>query len=51
MNVEIGTEVAQFPEKENISGIFLTVHPRLPLPLVGRFLVSFSLAAQKHFIL
>ncbi len=25
MNVEIETEVAQFPEKEYISGIFLTV--------------------------
>jgi hypothetical protein len=26
MNVEIGTEVAQFPEKEYINGIFLAVH-------------------------
>jgi hypothetical protein len=26
MNVEIGTEAAQFPEKECISGIFLAVH-------------------------
>jgi hypothetical protein len=25
MNVEIGTEVAQFPEKEYINGIFLAV--------------------------
>jgi hypothetical protein len=25
MNVEIGTEAAQFPEKEYISGIFLAV--------------------------
>jgi hypothetical protein len=24
-NVEIGTEVAQFPEKEDINGIFLAV--------------------------
>ncbi len=26
MNVEIGTEVAQFPEKEYINGIFLAVY-------------------------
>ncbi len=26
MNVEIGTEAAQFTEKEYISGIFLAVH-------------------------
>jgi hypothetical protein len=26
VNVEIGTEVAQFPEKEYINGIFLAVH-------------------------
>jgi hypothetical protein len=25
MNVEIGTEAAQFPEKEHINGIFLAV--------------------------
>jgi hypothetical protein len=28
MNVEIGTEAAQFPEKECISGIFLAVQLR-----------------------
>jgi hypothetical protein len=28
MNVEIGTEAAQFPEKEYINGIFLAVHMR-----------------------
>jgi hypothetical protein len=28
MNVEIGTEVAQFPEKEYINGIFLAVQSR-----------------------
>ncbi len=27
MYVEIGTEVAQFPEKEYITEIFLAVHP------------------------
>ncbi len=26
MNVEIGTEAAQFPEKEYIKGLFVTVH-------------------------
>jgi hypothetical protein len=26
MNVEIGTETAQFPEKEYINGIFLAVY-------------------------
>jgi hypothetical protein len=26
MNVEIGTEAVQFPEKENINGIFLAVY-------------------------
>ncbi len=31
MNVEIGTEAAQFPEKEYINGIFLAVHPQSPL--------------------
>jgi hypothetical protein len=25
MNVEIGTEAAQFPEKKNIKGIFIAV--------------------------
>ncbi len=26
MNVKIGTEAAQFPEKEYINGIFVAVH-------------------------
>jgi hypothetical protein len=26
VNVEIGTEAAQFPEKEHINGIFVSVH-------------------------
>jgi hypothetical protein len=29
MNVEIGTEAAQFPEKEYINGIFVAVHNRI----------------------
>jgi hypothetical protein len=28
MNVEIGTEAAQLPEKEYINGIFLAAYPR-----------------------
>jgi hypothetical protein len=31
MNVEIGTEAAQFPEKEYINGIFIAVHMLLRL--------------------
>ncbi len=31
MNVEIGTEAAQFSVKEHKNGIFLAVHSRLPL--------------------
>jgi hypothetical protein len=27
LNVEIGTEAAQFPEKENVNGIFVAVWP------------------------
>ncbi len=29
MNMEIGTETAQFPEKEYINGIFVTVHDEI----------------------
>jgi hypothetical protein len=35
MNVEIGTEAAQFPEKEYINGIFLAVHHAVPMVMVG----------------
>jgi hypothetical protein len=31
MSVEIGTEAAQFPEKEYINGIFIAVHVLLRL--------------------
>ncbi len=37
MNVEIGTEAAQFPEKENINGIFVavsTIHTSIPKVLL-----------------
>ncbi len=30
MNVEIGAEAALFPEKENINGIAVAVHPAPP---------------------
>jgi hypothetical protein len=42
MNVEIGTEAAQFPEKEYINGIFVAVcsHGRVCLKQV--FNISFS---------
>jgi hypothetical protein len=30
MKVEIGTETAQFPEKEYINGIFVAVHATTP---------------------
>jgi hypothetical protein len=29
MNVEIGTEAAQFPEKEHLNGIFVAVQKRI----------------------
>jgi hypothetical protein len=33
MNVEIGAEVALFPEKEYIGGIFVAVYHTLLLPI------------------
>ncbi len=36
MNVEIGAEAAQFPEKEYINGIFVQVHQKLDLQLQGQ---------------
>jgi hypothetical protein len=35
MNVEIGTEAAQFPEKEYINGIFVVVYFRLTIEIEG----------------
>ncbi len=39
MNVEIGTETAQFPEKEYTNGIFVAVQP-VPAPYVIMCLVT-----------
>jgi hypothetical protein len=47
MNVEIGTEAAQFPEKEYINGIFFAVYEPcaclavLPMGQLEKGLVSF----------
>jgi hypothetical protein len=35
MNVEIGTEAAQFPENEYINGIFVVVFFRLTIEIEG----------------
>jgi hypothetical protein len=40
MNVEIGTEAAQFPEKEYINGIFLAVWISLTCLLLFRYLLA-----------
>ncbi len=47
MNVEIRTEVAQFPEKEYINGIFVAVRPSLPssIPLSLLFPLSPDLSS------
>jgi hypothetical protein len=37
MNVEIGTEAAQFPEKEYIKGIFLAVYLSLCIAVRNTF--------------
>ncbi len=36
MNVEIGTEAAQFPEKEYINGIFVAVWVALSMQILKR---------------
>jgi hypothetical protein len=41
MNVEIGTEAVQFPEKEHINVIFFAVHLLPPFP-VRKFSLFFS---------
>ncbi len=41
MNVEIGTEAVQFPEKEYINGILVTVH-NLVLSLLAACVVGFA---------
>jgi hypothetical protein len=46
VNVEIGTEAAQFPEKEYINGIFLAVHARMHLKCM-RALTTVHLPTEK----
>ncbi len=45
MNVEIGAEAAQFPEKEYISGIAVAVHY---INLMSQSLTTFSLRLKKQ---
>ncbi len=51
MNVEIGSEAAQFPEKENINGIFLAVWISLTCLLLFRYLLAllFIIVAVSNF--
>jgi hypothetical protein len=41
MNVEIGAEAAQFPEKEKINGIVFAVHFEVSYAYDGDFLLGF----------
>jgi hypothetical protein len=40
MNVEIGAEAAQFPEKENINGIFFAVHFEVSYAYYGELFIG-----------
>ncbi len=42
MNVEIGTDAEQFPEKEYINGIFVAVHWHFPMIWYKHEIFSFS---------
>ncbi len=46
MNVEIGTEAAQFPEKEYIIGIFLAVQSISPLERSVQWTIIYIWTAQ-----
>jgi hypothetical protein len=39
MNVEIGAEAAQFPEKEYVNGIAVAVYRKLVLKMVKRWMM------------
>jgi hypothetical protein len=39
MNVEIGAEAAQFPEKEYVNGIAVAVYTKLDLKMVKRWMM------------
>jgi hypothetical protein len=42
MNVEIGAEAAQFPEKEYVNGIAFAVHTQKEVWMLKRYLFSFQ---------
>jgi hypothetical protein len=48
MDVEIGTEAVQFPEKEYINGSFLAVRTIQYLCTVGRNLMTLCKGKRKH---
>jgi hypothetical protein len=48
MNVEIGAQAAQFPEKEYINGIFVAVLKRTPAKLSGVCLVQRKIAPNNQ---
>ncbi len=43
MNVDIGTEAAQLPEKEHINGIFVAVQADIILPHPQSFISCYEL--------
>ncbi len=47
MNVEIGTEAAQFPEKEYINAIFVVVCGKSAMVIFFSILWNFKLNLQK----
>ncbi len=42
MNVEIGTEATQFPEKEYINGIFVAVRKQISCESLLKFVLSYT---------
>jgi hypothetical protein len=50
MNVEIGTEAAQFPEKEYINGLFVAVQGLWPLCTVILYSILQSVSKYRGFL-